>query len=173
MRKRDEKGRYISQGRTLKRSCEHCSEEFTTCQATVDSGKGRFCSVRCSLIGTKRAVGHRVSEKSREALIKRNKEQSGENHWNWKGGITQDNYIERNTVRYRQWREAVYQRDGWTCQDCGDHCQKKNIVAHHIKYFSEYPELRYEVANGKTLCRPCHIEIHRPNEHPNHLANPN
>jgi 5-methylcytosine-specific restriction endonuclease McrA len=60
------------------------------------------------------------------------------------------------------WREAVFARDKWTCQDCGD---KKggNLEAHHIKSFAEFPELRFAIDNGITLCKDCHKIIHRYN----------
>lgn len=38
----------------------------------------------------------------------------------------------------------------------------KNIVAHHIKSFAEYPKLRFVVSNGIVLCRKCHQETHKP-----------
>lgn len=83
-----------------------------------------------------------------------------EGHWNWRGGITEREHLERNSPRYRAWRDAVYARDGWKCIACGKHCQKGNITADHIVPWSERPELRYEVSNGRTLCRPCHAVRH-------------
>lgn len=32
----------------------------------------------------------------------------------------------------------------------------KRLQAHHIKPWAMYPSLRYNVANGITLCRYCH-----------------
>lgn len=63
----------------------------------------------------------------------------------------------RNTYKYRLWREAVYARDRYTCQQCG---AKGEIQAHHIKSWEKHPKLRFEVANGVTLCQTCHENIH-------------
>ena len=92
-------------------------------------------------------------------LIALGKTKRQSNHWNWKGGITESNRLIRHSVEYNTWRKAVYARDRWTCQDC--HQRQKRIVAHHILSFEEYPELRFEVSNGVTLCRACHNCRHR------------
>lgn len=63
----------------------------------------------------------------------------------------------RNSYKYRQWREAVYARDGYTCQHCGT---TDGIQAHHIKPWKDHKQLRYDVANGVTLCQTCHENIH-------------
>lgn len=55
---------------------------------------------------------------------------------------------------YKKWREAVFKRDSWTCQECGRHgCY---LEAHHIKSWARFPEDRYDVGNGITLCKSCH-----------------
>jgi len=85
----------------------------------------------------------------------------GEKHWNWKNGIsTRDNKI-RCSLEYTIWRNEVYKRDGWTCRLCGKRLKKGNIVAHHLKLFSDFPELRFSITNGITLCRSCHTKIHK------------
>ena len=65
----------------------------------------------------------------------------------------------RRTAEYKQWRKAVFERDNYTCLNC----KRKGvrINAHHIKQYAYYPELRYEIGNGVTLCVPCHKLIHR------------
>lgn len=85
------------------------------------------------------------------------KARRGEDNNFWKGGIATLQNTLRQTPEYKQWRKSVYERDNYTCQHCGTN---KDLHAHHIKTFSQYPDLRYDLDNGITVCRPCHGEIH-------------
>lgn len=86
---------------------------------------------------------------------------TGEGHPQWKGGVTDTNKKVRNSVEMAQWRTAVFKRDAYTCIFCGVSNRKGlgvsvKLQADHIKPFAHYPELRFEVANGRTLCVSCH-----------------
>lgn len=83
---------------------------------------------------------------------------NGEYHWNWKGGKTPVNQRERSSGRYTEWRKAVFERDGFTCQICGQ--VGGGLQAHHIKRWSTNVNERYQVSNGITLCKKCHKELH-------------
>lgn len=76
----------------------------------------------------------------------------------WKGGITPQSHAARLTAEYKRWRHLVFERDGFTCQKCGQF--GGDLFAHHVQSFSEYPELRVNLENGVTLCQKCHKEIH-------------
>jgi hypothetical protein len=78
----------------------------------------------------------------------------GENHPNWKGGINPINNSIRKSLEYRLWRESVFKRYNWTCIWCKERGGKLN--ADHIKPFSLFPELRFAIDNGRTLCVSCH-----------------
>jgi 5-methylcytosine-specific restriction endonuclease McrA len=56
--------------------------------------------------------------------------------------------------KYQFWRTLVFERDNWTCQSCGK--RGHYLEAHHIKSWSQFPKLRYEIKNGVTLCYGCH-----------------
>ena len=84
----------------------------------------------------------------------------GENNWNWKGGITPINHKIRTSNEYKLWRLAVFERDNYTCVWCGAKSGNGKAVilnADHIKPFAEYPELRFAIDNGRTLCKACHL----------------
>lgn len=74
----------------------------------------------------------------------------------WRGGLTSKNMLIRESWEYRQWRTDVYKRDNYTCVLCGDSGGRLN--ADHIKSFAYYPELRFDINNGRTLCVECHYK---------------
>jgi 5-methylcytosine-specific restriction endonuclease McrA len=65
----------------------------------------------------------------------------------------------RDSAAYNEWRAAVYRRDDYTCQRCGKR-GGHDLHAHHIKYWADYPELRFDAANGLLLCASCHAREH-------------
>jgi hypothetical protein len=83
----------------------------------------------------------------------------GENHPNWKGGVTPEVMKIRNSLESKLWREAVFKRDNYTCSKTNI---KGGILAvHHVLNFSQFPELRFDVNNGITLSKEAHIEFHK------------
>ena len=72
-------------------------------------------------------------------------------------GRTPDNKLQRHSLNYKIWREAIFKRDNWTCQECK--LRGVRLEAHHIKSFSLFPELRFAIDNGITVCTLCHAKI--------------
>lgn len=99
-------------------------------------------------------------KKSLDALLRSIQLHKGDKHPNWKGGITPENEKIRNSKEYKLWRTAVFERDNYTCIWCGARNGKGvkavYLQADHIKPFAYFPELRFAIDNGKTLCAPCH-----------------
>ncbi len=84
---------------------------------------------------------------------------SGSKNWRWIKDRTKLCRIskqgERRTSIYFNWRKEVWIRDNWKCKINNQDCVGK-IIAHHILSWREYPELRYEINNGITLCHAHH-----------------
>jgi len=94
------------------------------------------------------------------------------NHW-WKGGRTSLMACIRSTVSCIEWRNSVFKRDSYTCQDCGD-SRGGNLNAHHleplailldkynIKILHDALSCKeiWDVSNGITVCKACHTKRH-------------
>lgn len=83
----------------------------------------------------------------------------GDKNPNWKGGVSKESDIIRKSIEYKLWRQAVFERDQFTCVWCGhksNGLRPSDIHPDHIKPFADYPELRFAIDNGRTLCIPCH-----------------
>ena len=53
------------------------------------------------------------------------------------------------------WAKDVKIRDSWKCRIADENCFGK-LEAHHILPWSQFPELRYQLNNGITLCHAHH-----------------
>lgn len=72
----------------------------------------------------------------------------------WRGGITPEHAAIRCSLEAKDWKRAVLRRDGYRCVACGLHNNKLEVD--HIRPFSLYPALRFDLDNGRTLCKSCH-----------------
>lgn len=103
--------------------------------------------------------GKKHSEKTRKKMSVSHQWRVGEFSSNWKGGITPINKAIRTSKEYKLWRTAVFERDNYTCVWCGirgGNGKEVILNADHIKSFSQFPELRFAIDNGRTLCVSCH-----------------
>ena len=95
---------------------------------------------------------------TKEAREKIGASHRGDKSVNWRGGITPKHKAIRCSMYTKLWREAVFTRDNFTCQKCDIRGGK--LHAHHILFFSQYPEVRFAINNGTTLCNKCHKKEH-------------
>lgn len=162
------------------KNCLDCNKQFfKPINRSHKSWKiAKFCSVKCKNrskrfgeIMSGATKGIPKSEEHRKKAIlnlnigvpwnkgKKLPHLSGEKCHLWKGGITPLNGRIRKSLEYKLWRRTVFERDNWTCIWCGARSGKGTKVilhADHIKPFVYFPELRFAIDNGRTLCIDCH-----------------
>jgi len=150
------------------KSCKKCNKEFRV--PPSKAGVRRFCSKKCyydSVRGkrtlseemkkriSKTLTGRKASEETKKKMSQvRRGRFLGEEHPNWRGGIYPEHRRIRKSIEYKLWRSSVFVRDNRTCIWCGS---KEKIEADHIKPFADFPELRFAIDNGRTLCHECHL----------------
>ena len=128
------------QGGVREKQCQECGKTFhhNVKRAYSLFKKQKFCSKKCADIG-----GFRYT---------------GEDHPNYREDARRKN----RGGPHKRWRDAVITRDNGTCQHCG--ATEIELHAHHIKEYRDYPELRFDVDNGLTLCYRCHWAVHTAND---------
>lgn len=95
----------------------------------------------------------------REAARERGLLRIGKLNTNWNPLLTNvDRDRHRDYPEYKEWREAVFERDCYTCQKCGN--VGGEINAHHIDSYANNKDKRTSIDNGITLCKKCHNNFH-------------
>ena len=158
---------------TGKKRSENTIEKISKARSGVSQSKEQV-ELRASKNRGKKRTEEQRKRMSKSALsVDLSKRARGEKIWNWKGGITPINQTIRKSSAYANWRRKVYERDDYTCQVCGNRGGELN--ADHIKSFANNPELRFELSNGRTLCKPCHQEtdtyLWKANKYKNKVKN--
>lgn len=107
-----------------------------------------------------------VSPEKRVAL-KGKRMNTGRTHFKkgyapWNRGSTKYSDLEKLSARqqrlaFRKVRNLVIARDNSTCQFCDSSTEYPQVD--HIKKWIDYPELRFELDNLRTLCMPCHYFV--------------
>jgi hypothetical protein len=166
------------------KKCLVCSQDF---EKKIDCSnfnwrKRKCCSRRCSALLLKKnnkgicsntgrthfkkgiSVSPNTQFKKGDVSYWRGKKNpffSGENNPKWKGGIYPEQLRIRHSPEMKRWSREVLKRDNYTCVKCGRKRKPGDRVlleADHIKSFAKYPELRFDLNNGRTLCRECHLK---------------
>jgi hypothetical protein len=146
------------------------SRSFSEAGALVDWPEERRS--KQSEVGKRSGAASRGRRYTHSRIIKRPGIQGAKNGA-WKGGLTALGLSIRACPEYRQWRDAVFIRDAYVCQSCGaatGQGRRVALNADHIYPFSRLLQEHaitsmnealgcaalWDVANGRTLCHPCH-----------------
>ena len=140
----------------IQNTCHECNKIFETypCRHWI-----KFCSKECRLTAySKRVPWNKGLTGFRKGMCHHwyGRNMSGENNPRWRGGPKfWKKEDRRNDSGYIGWVKMVRKRDGNKCKINNKDCAGR-IEVHHILNWKEYPELRYQINNGITLCHAHH-----------------
>lgn len=162
----------------IKRVCKNCKKEFYynffPCRSKRKN-EGSFCGRKCHSLyqigkpmsdsfKMKISALHKGSKRSEATKRKmslainlaykegRMPDLRGKKNPFWRGGHKWYNPI-RSSAQYKRWRKLVLSTKGRRCEWCNS---SDRIEIDHIKPFLLFPDLRFELSNGRVLCRNCH-----------------
>lgn len=110
-------------------SCKKCKH----CDKQLNYSHKIFCDRKCFSLGNR-----------------------GEKNPLYTGSKKTERQILHSRIEYKTWRKQVFERDNYTCQSCFVH--NGYLEAHHIIPYCLDKSKVFDINNGKTLCRPCHIK---------------
>jgi len=124
----------------IKLNCLQCEKEYD--EKIHRKKRSKFCSNECKY------------QWQSENLV-------GNIRYNWTGESSLNNLL-RHQSKWKIWRELVFLRDNFTCQNPNcEFCENKIGVLlhpHHIKPVALFPELVFIVDNGITYCAEFHLK---------------
>src|SRR3990167_1885256 len=155
--------------RRATRICLTCHNFFDVILARMNA---KYCSLRCKHQSQRKRLtkvcvvcgdvfeirpseNKKFSSCSKETCRKLNA--FGKSNPNYRNGKYLEPFVRGR--KHKEWRGHVYKRDNYTCQMCGK--KGGDLNADHIKPWAYFPELRYELSNGRTLCVFCHRKTYK------------
>lgn len=121
--------------------CENCGKEHSVKPFLYNKSVHHYCSDKC----------HREHKTTwyKGSLI-----------YNFNPNRTHEQRRkERKTNEDAVFVNGVKKRDNYTCACCKQ--RGGVLVSHHINSYNCYPDGRYDIDNGITLCQKCHLDFHK------------
>ena len=142
-----------------KPDCLDCKKQLSTYNSKTGRCKVCFRKALPLNVGTFKK-GHKPWHTGTKGIL------VGEKHPRWikdRSKLKSYDRDERRSSEYAAWRKVVWLRDNFKCKIDNPDCLGR-IEAHHILSWRNYPDLRYQVNNGITLCHFHHPKRRRDEE---------
>lgn len=155
--------------------CKQCDSDIIAKNSSFNKPNRVFCSRRCRTIWQNKNIPQSQHTRNLASIrakklfsgipktIEHRKKLSirfkGNRSHFWKGGLTDQNRLLRNSFESNLWKKSVLVRDNWTCQSCNirdNENANRQLTTHHIKSWAMHKDERFNVDNGITLCKECH-----------------
>lgn len=90
-----------------------------------------------------------------------NNRPKGEKHPNFNSNLSDKDRVKHShSQSFREWLLCVKKRDEFKCRVCGFN-KGKILCSHHLDGWNKFPDKRFIIENGITLCRHCHQSFHK------------
>jgi hypothetical protein len=153
---------------SVSKICPQCSQEFRPFQHQIKKGYGKYCSHACRDKARTTRVKCVCPQCDKAFEVRQYRVANGETPFcsrqccDFAKKSKVFNPEERFSSEYEAWRREVLKRDSNTCQKCGACAvDGAKIRVHHVLPWKLFPESRFDVTNGLTLCEDCHYDVHR------------
>lgn len=125
--------------------CE-CGEETSVRTAALRNGNTTSCGCKRAETTSKQLYEKHAARRAEKGIKESEFSRS-------------ENEIQRQ--EFYKFSRKVFERDSFCCAWCSKIGGKLN--AHHLDFWSEFPDKRFELSNLITLCRTCHLKVHQNN----------
>lgn len=145
------------------KECSICLKEYYVKPSRKNS---KYCCLSCCFddkeflrsLGEKK-LGNHLTDKHKKSISDalKIKAKRGADHPFYKDGKSDIRKAIRKSFDYKNWREQIFERDNYECQICFE--RGGELHPNHIKRFADYPSIRFDLCNGITLCKECHVGL--------------
>lgn len=141
-----------------KQSPEHIANRVLGCGGKCGNKKGfrhtQETKDKISKNSAKFYLGKKLSREHVENMMKNQIYYSGEKSRRYVKDRSKLKINRRHSYDSlcKEWAKKIKNRDHWKCLMSNPDCSGR-LEAHHILSWRDYPELRYDVNNGITLCK--------------------
>lgn len=147
---------------TLSKICLQCNKVFykSVTRSLKHWSTAKYCSHKCGSIGKHNKlgkIGYKLSEETKRKISKNHRNQWGDKNSSWRGGKSFEKYTIDWTKTLRQ---AIRERDKYTCQICKEKQGEISLDVHHI----DYNKKNCDPNNLISLCHSCHMRTNGSRE---------
>lgn len=128
---------------------------------SCDCGNQVFVKVASLRNGNTTSCGCKRAETTGQQLYEKHASRRAERGIDEVDFSRTENDVQRQ--EFNKFSRRILERDNFTCLWCSQVGGELN--AHHLDFWADYPEKRFDMDNLITLCRPCHLKLHQNNFH--------
>ena len=143
---------------SAKRALNRAIKKGAECRSCVRKGEKHYLYGKTLPEETLRKLSEALKGEKNPSYGKTPSEESRRKMSIGKGG---NGELNKKWPGMATWANRVKERDEYICQHCNYDGLPEEMDAHHIVPKSKFPQYAYDLDNGQTLCKECHMYVHK------------